>query len=267
MPFVATRDVLTVELQEGVGIITLNRPAALNAVTLELARGLAETLLESPRDGSLRALLLTGAGRAFCSGGDVRAMSAALDDDPRRFFLELTESLHSITRSLLAAPLPTIAAVNGPAAGFGFGLALSCDLVIASERAVFSMAHGQVGQIPDGGGWYILPRVIGRKRALDLYLTRRELDAQTAQEWGIVTEILPVANFREVAIGFAREIAQGPTLAYMQAKRRLAEGWHQPLEQYLDEQRDAIAALGGTKDFAEGVRAFLDRRAPNFRGS
>jgi 2-(1,2-epoxy-1,2-dihydrophenyl)acetyl-CoA isomerase len=128
------------------------------------------------------------------------------------------------------------------------------------------MAHGQVGQIPDGGGWYLLPRVIGRKRALDLYLTRRELDAETAQGWGIVTEILPVANFREVAVGFAREIAQGPTLAYMQAKRRLGEGWNQPIEEYLDEQRNAIASLSETKDFAEGVRAFLDRRAPDFRG-
>lgn len=266
MTFTAPHDSLAAEIREGVGVVTLNRPEALNAVTPELARALADTLSELPEDGSVRALLVTGAGKAFCSGGDVRAMSAALDDDPKRFFLELTESLHRVTLALLNARVPTVAAVNGPAAGFGFGLALSCDLVLASERASFSMAHGQVGQIPDGGGWYLLPRVIGRKRALDLYLTRRELGAETAQEWGIVTKTLPVSNFREVALGYAREIAQGPTLAYMYAKRRLGEGWNQNLEEYLDEQRRVIVELGGTRDFAEGVRAFLERRAPQFRG-
>jgi 2-(1,2-epoxy-1,2-dihydrophenyl)acetyl-CoA isomerase len=193
-------------------------------------------------------------------------MSAALDESPREFFLELTGHLHRITLSLLHAPVPTIAAVNGVAAGFGFGLALSCDLVLASERATFSMAHGQVAQIPDGGGWYLLPRIVGRKRALDLYLRRRTLDAETAESWGLVTEILPTAGFREVSIGFAREIAQGPTMAYRAAKRRLAEGWEQPLDRYLQEQRDVIAELAESRDFEEGVRAFLDRRAPEFCG-
>ena len=266
MTFTAPQNALVAEIHDGVGVVTLNRPEALNAVTPQLARALADTLAELPEDGSVRALLVTGAGKAFCSGGDVRAMSAALDDDPRQFFLELTESLHRVTLSLLNARVPTVAAVNGPAVGFGFGLALSCDLVLASERATFTMAHGQVGQIPDGGGWYLLPRVIGRKRALDMYLTRRELDAETAQEWGIVTETIPVSSFREVSLGFAREIAQGPTLAYMHAKRRLGEGWNQNLEAYLDEQRRVIVELGASRDFAEGVRAFLERRAPKFRG-
>jgi 2-(1,2-epoxy-1,2-dihydrophenyl)acetyl-CoA isomerase len=255
------------EIREGVAVLTLSRPEAMNAISPELARSLAETLAELPTDGSVRAILVTGSGRAFCSGGDIRAMSAALDEDPREFFLDLTENLHRISLSLLNAAVPTIAAVNGAAAGFGFGLALSCDLVIASERATFSMAHGQVAQIPDGGGWYMLPRVVGRKRALDLYLTRRTLDAELAEQWGIITEILPVANFREVAIGFAREIARGPTLAYRHAKRRLSEGWQQPLEAYLTEQRRVIADLGASHDFREGVRAFLEQRPPDFRGS
>jgi 2-(1,2-epoxy-1,2-dihydrophenyl)acetyl-CoA isomerase len=260
------RSVLVTEIIEGVAVVTLNRPQAMNAMSPDLARALADTLSELPQDGSVRAILVTGTGRAFCSGGDIRAMASALDQDPRRFFLDLTADLHRITLSLLRAPVPTIAAVNGETAGFGFGLALSCDLVIASERARFSMLHGQVAQIPDGGGWYILPRVVGRKRALDLYLTRRTLDARTAEEWGVVTEILPITNFREVAIGFAREIAQGPTLAYRQAKHRLAEGWDQPLDEYLVEQRRVIADLGASRDFEEGVRAFLERREPQFRG-
>jgi 2-(1,2-epoxy-1,2-dihydrophenyl)acetyl-CoA isomerase len=129
------------------------------------------------------------------------------------------------------------------------------------------MAHGQVGQIPDGGGWYLLPRVVGRKRALDLYLTRRVLDAKRAEEWGIVTQTIPVSNFREVAIGFAREIAQGPTRAYSHAKRRLGEGWDQPFDAFLDEQRRVIVELAGTNDFREGVRAFLERREPKFEGT
>ena len=266
MSFLAPRDVLNVELRDGVGIVTLNRPDSLNAVTPELARALADTLSAAPDDGTVRAILLMGAGKAFCAGGDVRAMAAALDADPRDFFRELTTHLHRITLSLLNAKVPTIAAVHGPAAGFGFGLALSCDLVVASERARFSMAHGQVGQVPDGGGWYLLPRVIGRKRALDLYLTRRELDAERAQDWGIVTEILPGANFREVAIGFAREIADGPTLAYRHAKRRMGEGWNQTLDEYLAAQQRTIVELGASDDFREGVRAFLERRRPAFRG-
>jgi 2-(1,2-epoxy-1,2-dihydrophenyl)acetyl-CoA isomerase len=262
----ANRTILETEIREGVAIVTLNRPEALNAVSQEMARGLAEILSELPADGSVRAILVTGAGRAFCSGGDIRAMASALEENPRDFFVEVVGNLHDITLSLLNARVPTIAAVNGVAAGFGFGLALSCDLVIASERATFSMAHGQVAQIPDGGGWYLLPRVVGRKRALDLYLTCRVLDAQTAERWGIVTQILPVANFREVAFGFAREIAQGPTLAYAHAKHRLAAGWDQPLEEYLTEQRQVIVDLADTHDFEEGVRAFLDRRAPQFGG-
>jgi 2-(1,2-epoxy-1,2-dihydrophenyl)acetyl-CoA isomerase len=264
--FEADRDALQVEIRDGVAALTLNRPAAMNAMSPSLARALAEALSELPSDGSVRAVLVTGAGKAFCSGGDIRAMSDALEQGPREFFLELTEYLHRISRSLLEAGVPTVAAVNGPAAGFGFGLALSCDLVIASERATFTMAHGQVAQIPDGGGWYLLPRVVGRKRALDLYLTRHELDAQTAERWGIVTRILPVTNVREVAMGFARDLAQGPTMAYREAKRRLAAGWDQPFEEYLDEQRRVIADLGASRDFEEGVRAFLERRAPMFRG-
>jgi 2-(1,2-epoxy-1,2-dihydrophenyl)acetyl-CoA isomerase len=264
--FETVRSALDAEIKDAVAILTLRRPESMNAMSPELARALADTLAEVPADGSVRAILLTGAGRAFCAGGDIRAMSAALDDDPAAFFLDLTASLHSITRSLLESNVPTIAAVNGPAAGFGFGLALSCDLVVASERAEFSLAHSQVAQIPDGGGWYLLPRVVGRKRALDLYFTRRVLDARRAEEWGIVSRILPVANFREVAIGYAREIAQGPTRAFREAKRRLGEGWEQPFDEYLDEQRRVIAELARTNDFREGVRSFLDRRSPNFEG-
>jgi 2-(1,2-epoxy-1,2-dihydrophenyl)acetyl-CoA isomerase len=264
--FAADRGVVKAEIVDGVGVVTLSRPESMNAVSPELARALAEILSALPNDGSIRAVLIAGSGRAFCSGGDIRAMSAALDDDPRQFFRDLTTQLHAITLALLHAPVPTIAAVNGVAAGFGFGLALSCDLVLASDRATFSMAHGQVAQIPDGGGWYLLPRVVGRKRALDLYLRRHTLDAKTAEHWGIITEILPSSTFREVALGVAREIAQGPTLAYRQAKRRLKEGWEQTLESYLDEQRDVISELGGSKDFEEGVRAFLERREPHFRG-
>lgn len=265
--FETDRDALQIEIREGVAGITLNRPEAMNAMSPELARSLAAALAELPTDGSVRAILVTGAGRAFCAGGDIRAMSAALDQGPREFFLELTGNLHRISQALLQARVPTVAAVNGPAAGFGFGLALSCDLVVASERATFTMAHGQVAQIPDGGGWYLLPRVVGRKRALDLYLTRRELDAQTAERWGIVTRILPVTNFREVTFGFARDLAGGPTLAYHQAKKRLAEGWDQPLSEYLEEQRRVIADLAASSDFEEGVRAFLERRLPAFRGA
>ena len=262
----ADRAAFTSELRDGVAVITLDRPETMNAVSPEIARGLAQTLADLPTDGSVRAILVTGTGRAFCSGGDIRAMAAALDEDPRAFFLDMTENLHRITSSLLEASVPTIAAVNGVATGFGFGLALSCDLLVASERATFSMAHAQVAQIPDGGGWYLLPRVVGRKRALDLYLTRHTLDAPTAERWGIITEILPVTNFREVAFAFAHEIAQGPTLAYRHAKRRLGEGWQQPLDEYLEEQRRVIADLATSSDFAEGVRAFLKRRSPNFEG-
>ncbi len=265
--FPASRDSIDAEFRDSIAIVTLKRPESMNAMSPELARALADTLSELPQDGSVRSVLVTGAGRAFCSGGDIRAMSEALDGDVRGFFAELTANLHRITRSLLSSPVPTIAAVNGPAAGFGFGLALSCDMVLASERAEFSMAHGQVAQIPDGGGWYLLPRVVGRKRALDLYLSRRVLDAKRAEDWGIVTQTIPVANFREVAIGFAREIAQGPTLAYSNAKRRLGEGWEQPFDAFLDEQRRVIVELAATNDFREGVRAFLERREPKFEGT
>ncbi len=264
--FSTDRSVLKAEIRDEVAVLTLSRPESMNSISPDLARALADTLAGLPDDGSVRALLLTGEGRAFCSGGDIRAMSAALDGDPHQFFDELTKHLHAITRSLLRADVPTIAAVNGVAAGFGFGLALSCDVVIASERATFSMAHGQVAQIPDGGGWYLLPRVIGRKRAMHLYLSRRTLDARTAERWGIVAEILPNPSFREVAFDHARDLARGPTAAYRAAKLRMDRGWSQPFDEYLEDQRAAIARLGESEDFREGVRAFLERRAPEFRG-
>lgn len=259
------REVLQTDVSDGIALLRLNRPAALNAMHPDLARALDQSLRAIPEDGSVRAIVLTGAGRAFCAGGDIRAMSAALDESPREFFLDLIDCLHGITRSLMRAPVPTVAAVNGVAAGFGLGLALSCDLVVASERAKFSMAHSQVGQIPDGGAWYLLPRSIGRHRALDLYLRRRSLDAETARDWGMVGEVLPAAGFAEAAREIAVQLAAGPGGAYREAKLQLLRSDGESLDDFLDGQRQRIAELGETANFAEGVRAFLDRRPPEFR--
>src|SRR5262249_11954548 len=205
------------QIKDGVAAITLNRPDAYNALNLALARELFHATLEADEERALRCILITGARRAFCAGGDVKDFA----DNPDRIGIlvkELTTYLHGSVSRLARSLKPVIMAVNGVAAGGGMSFALSGDLVVAAESAKFTMAYSKIAASPHGSSPYFLPRLIGLRRSLELHYTNRVLSAREAMEWGLVNRVHADAEFGAAVGALARELAQGPTLAFGRAK-------------------------------------------------
>jgi 2-(1,2-epoxy-1,2-dihydrophenyl)acetyl-CoA isomerase len=252
------------EVRDHVAHVTLNRPQAGNALDLEMAKELAAASLECERNRDVRAVLLSGAGNRFCVGGDVKAFAA--QKELPRYLREVTAHLHVAVSRFARLEAPVIAAVHGSAAGAGFSLAMSCDLVLAAESATFLMAYTKIGMAPDGSSTYFLPRVVGFKRAMELTLTNRVLSAREACEWGIVTEVVPAERLAARAEELARSLAQGPTGTFGLAKRLLHSGWDQSLETQMELESRAIAEAGGTADGKEGITAFVEKRKAKFAG-
>lgn len=258
-------ETITLDVAAGVATITLNRPEAFNALTLALGRELFSAVLEVDEDPAVRCVVLTGAGRAFCGGGDVREFVQGL---PRIGVLikELTTYIHGAVSRLVRTPKPVVTAVNGVAAGGGLSLALAGDLVVAAESARFTMAYSRIGATPDGSSSYWLPRLVGVRRAAELFYTNRVLSAAEALAWGMITRVVPDAELGEAVRRLAAELAQGPTLALGHGKRLFHASTTESLETQMELESQAIAASGHTEDFAEGVRAFVEKRPPVFRG-
>jgi 2-(1,2-epoxy-1,2-dihydrophenyl)acetyl-CoA isomerase len=258
-------DYLTLERAGAVATLTLNRPDAFNALNLGLGRDLFHATLEVDEDPGVRCVVITGAGKAFCAGGDVKDF---VDNLPRIGVLikELTTYLHGAVSRLCRSDKPVITAVNGVAAGGGMSFALSGDVVVAAESARFTMAYSKIGATPDGSSSYFLPRLIGLRRAMELYLTNRVLSAREALEWGLVTRVVPDAELKSAVESLARELAQGPSKAYGGAKRLLHQSTSESLETQMELEAQAIATLGHTDDFRAGVTAFAAKRTPTFEG-
>jgi len=256
---------LLMEIKDQVGTITLNRPEAYNALNLSLAREFFAAALDLDESPEVRCIVVTGAGKAFCAGGDVKDFAENL---PRIGILvkELTTYLHGAISRLVRSPKPVVMGVNGVAAGGGLSLALSGDLVIAAESARFTMAYSRIGATPDGSSTYFLPRLIGLKRVMELYFTNRVLMAREALEWGLVNRVVPDAEFPEALRALARELAQGPTLAFGRAKLLFHQSTHESLETQMELEAQAIAQSGHTEDFREGVTAFAQKKTPTFKG-
>ncbi|TMQ22533.1 MAG: enoyl-CoA hydratase [Candidatus Rokuibacteriota bacterium] len=257
---------LTLERAANVATLTLNRPEAYNALDMAMGRELFQASLELDEDPDVRCVVITGAGRAFCAGGDVKAF---VDNLGRigQHIKELTTYLHGAISRFCRSDKPVIMAVNGVAAGGGFSLALSGDLVVAAESARFTMAYSKIAATPDGSSSYFLPRLVGVRRALELYFTNRPLTAQEALAWGMVTRVVPDAELRGAVDALARELAQGPSKAFGAAKRLLHQSTWESLETQMEAEAQAIAACGHTEDFRAGVTAFAEKKpAPTFRG-
>jgi 2-(1,2-epoxy-1,2-dihydrophenyl)acetyl-CoA isomerase len=253
------------EVKDAVATITLNRPEAYNALNLALGRDLFHAALEADEDRAVRAIVVTGAGRAFCAGGDVKDFA----ENPDRIGIlikELTTYLHGAVSRLARTQKPVVMGVNGVAAGGGMSLALGGDLVVAAESARFTMAYSKIAASPDGSSSYFLPRLVGLRRALELHYTNRVLTAREALEWGLVTRVHPDAEFPGALAALAGELAQGPTLAFGRAKLLFHQSTHESLETQMELEAQAIAASGHTEDFRNGVAAFARKQAVTFHG-
>jgi len=256
---------ILVESRPGYRVITLNRPQRLNAFTEDMHHRLRVALDDAEADPACRALLLTGAGRAFCAGQDL-SDRVATSGPPRDLGQSLESFYNPLVRRLRALPFPVVAAVNGTAAGAGANIALHCDIVLAGRSAKFVQAFAKIGLVPDSGGTWLLPRLVGAARARGLALLAEPLSAQTAQDWGLIWKALDDDRLIPEAETLCTQFATGPTIGLGLIKRALAAAEQNDIDRQLDLERDLQREAGFTPDYAEGVRAFMEKRPPDFAG-
>jgi 2-(1,2-epoxy-1,2-dihydrophenyl)acetyl-CoA isomerase len=258
-------DEILVETRPGFRVITLNRPDRLNAFTETMHQALKSAIEDAERDDDCRALLLTGAGRAFCAGQD---LSDRLAKPGETVVLggTLEQHYNPLIRKLRALPFPVVAAVNGVAAGAGANIALACDIVLAGKSAKFIQAFAKIGLVPDSGGTWNLPRLVGPARARGLALLAEPLSAEKAEEWGLIWRAVEDFELLGEAGKLCDRFAQGPTYGYSLIKRALDAAQTNDLSTQLDLERDLQRDASLHPDYTEGVRAFMEKRAPNFTG-
>jgi 2-(1,2-epoxy-1,2-dihydrophenyl)acetyl-CoA isomerase len=261
---------VSVARKGGVFEIVLGRPEVLNALDREAIGALAAAVAEAAEDPAARAVLLRGASGNFCAGGDIR-MFAALADLPAtergRVLHEIVDGLHPLLTRMRLMPKPVIAAVEGAAAGFGLSLVLGADLALAAEDAVFASGYIALGTSPDGGMTMTLPAPVGMKRAAELIFLGDRFDARRALELGIVNRVVARAALHGEARALAERLAAGPTRALAAAKALIQRSVGEVLDRQLRREAECFASCAATPDFVEGVRAFLEKRRPNFSGS
>jgi 2-(1,2-epoxy-1,2-dihydrophenyl)acetyl-CoA isomerase len=254
---------ILVEQCRGYRVVTLNRPQRLNAFSETMQRELKRAVEEAEADDRCRALLLTGAGRAFCAGQDLNERLAK-DGEVLVLGSTLDSFYNPLVRKLRALPVPVVAAVNGVAAGAGANIALACDIVLAARSASFVQAFVRIGLVPDCGGTWHLPRLIGPARARALALTGEPLPAEKAEAWGLIWKVVEDGALMKEAHQLCRDFAAAPSAALALTKRLLDESWSNDLDAQLDLEREAQREASLTQDYAEGVRAFLQKRPPVF---
>jgi 2-(1,2-epoxy-1,2-dihydrophenyl)acetyl-CoA isomerase len=247
--------------------ITLNRPEKLNALTHRMSDELGRAFAEAGEDPEVRAIVVTGAGRGFCAGQDLSEFESAYRAGERPDIRQhLEDSYHRLIPQIVGMPKPVIAAVNGVAAGAGMSLAVACDVRLASEDARFLQAFVKIGLIPDSGGTWLLPRVIGYARALELSISGDRIDARRALEIGLVNRVVPPERFEAEVEGYAARLAALPTAAIGATKELLGSALRVELDEALRREAEAQGRMGQTDDHLEGVMAFAEKREPRFRG-
>jgi len=253
-------------LEMGVLTITLNRPDKLNAFNPEMHERLREALDRAKSEAEVRAVLLTGAGRAFCAGQDLSERNVAPGAPPIDLAVSLGSNYNPLVRRLRELPKPVICAVNGTAAGAGANIALACDLVIAARSASFVQAFSKIGLLPDSGGTWFLPRLVGSARAMGLALLGDKLSAEDAAQWGLIWKVVDDAELMKETSSLARSLSEGPTKGYGLLKKALYASAGNSLDAQLDLERDLQREAGFSTDYREGVSAFKEKRKPLFKG-
>ncbi len=254
------------ELTDGVLVLTLNRPEVLNSFNRPMAAELQAALARAASDPEVRALLLTGAGRGFCAGQDLQE-ALPKGDGPIPDISEIVRaSYNPIIRAIRGLEKPVICAVNGVAAGAGANLAFACDLTIAAEDANFVESFAKLGLIPDTSGTFFVPRLVGPQRATGMFFLAEKMHAVQAKEWGLIWDVVPLAQLHEVALHLAKSLATQATRGFGLTKRAMNQSFANTLDQQLEVEAQAMQEAGRTQDYEEGVRAFLEKRKPTFHG-
>jgi 2-(1,2-epoxy-1,2-dihydrophenyl)acetyl-CoA isomerase len=264
-------DTVLLHVADGIATITLNRPAQLNALNADMMQALRLTSERVAGDASIAVVIVKGAGAHFMAGGDIKEFHSQLYLDPpdrlATFKATIEQWINPTVLALRGMHQPVIASIRGACAGFGLSLALCCDLLLAAEDAYFTTAYSHIALSPDGAQSYILPRVVGAKKAAELLLLGERIDAQHALRLRLVNRLVPPADLDAETLGLARRLTGGPRHAYGEIKRLLESAGCSTLEQHLKAEADAFARCSATEDFAEGIRAFVEKRKPGFRGS
>jgi 2-(1,2-epoxy-1,2-dihydrophenyl)acetyl-CoA isomerase len=254
------------EVSGGVARLTLNRPDRLNSFNVQMHGEVRDALSQLANNSEARVLVLTGAGRGFCAGQDLGDRAVA----PGGQGVDLGDSIENYYKPLVLAlrnlPMPVIGAINGVAAGAGANIALACDLVIAAKSASFVQAFSKLGLVPDSGGTWFLPRLLGNARAMGLALLGDKLPAEQAAQWGLIWRCVEDAELENTVDQLATQLAAAPTRGLARTKQAIYESWSHSLEHQLDQERDFQRELGRTQDYAEGVAAFTEKRTPKFTG-
>jgi len=259
-----TYETILYEVADGVATITLNRPSKLNAFNDAMIGETLDALKAAARDDAARSIVLTGAGRAFSSGQDLAAFQER--GEGGSIAEHLRHGYHRVVRQMVTLEKPIVGAINGIAAGAGCGVALAADMRIAADSASFMLAFSRIGLIPDSGVNWFLPRIIGYSRAYEMAVTADRVSAATALEWGLVNRVVPAEQLPEIAAAVARQLAEGPTLAFGLTKRAMQRGWGMSLDEALEYEAYLQEVAGRSADNREGIAAFLEKRPPNFTG-
>ncbi|MEC8645291.1 MAG: enoyl-CoA hydratase-related protein [Pseudomonadota bacterium] len=258
-------ETLDFSISNNIATITLNRPENANALNPIMAKELSNMAIECDENKDIRAVIIEGSGKMFCAGGDLKAFSDA-GDSASALIKQMAGDLHIAISRFSRMDAPTIAAINGTAAGAGFSIAISADVVISTKSAKFVMAYTNAGLSPDGSSTYFLPRRIGDRRARELMLTNRVLSAEEALEWGLINKIVEQENLSATTRELAEEFACGPTMAYGKVKSLLNASFDNGLETQMELETRGISDMARSSDGREGLQAFLNKRKPNFKG-
>lgn len=261
-----TYETILFDVSEGVATLTLNRPDKLNSFTAKMHEELADALKRVRNDEAVRCLLITGAGRGFCAGQDLGDRVVAPGDGPLNLGEYLEKGFNKLIRTIAALEVPVICAVNGVAAGAGANIAFACDIVLAGKSASFIQAFCKIGLIPDSGGTWTLPRLVGEGRAMALALLGDKVPAEQAAQWGMIWKAVDDDALMDEARAMAANLATQPTKGLALIKKAIRASSTNTLDQQLDLERDLQTIAGRTADYQEGVKAFMEKRKPAFQG-